>query len=81
MRRFFQLSKRYAKDHPRAGTADLLLLHDNASAHKTSAVAHNLEDTGIEVFPIRSTVPVIFADSRVEGKLAGRKFSRARDLT
>lgn len=39
------------KRRPLVGTTGSLLLHDNASAHKTSAVAQYLEDSGIEVLP------------------------------
>ena len=70
---------------PTIGTQKTLLLHDNASAHKTGAVTQYLVDNGICVLPHPAYSPDLapcdfWLFPKLKGLMAGHKFSRVQDL-
>lgn len=62
-----------------------VILHDNASAHKTGAVTQYLMDNGIRVLPHLAYSPDLapcdfWLFPKLKGLVAGHKFSRVQDL-
>lgn len=70
---------------PTTGVKDVLLLHDNASPHKSKVVKKYLEDQQLQVLPHPPYSPDLapcdfWLFPTLKDRLAGRKFYRVQDL-
>lgn len=71
---------------PITGTSKIMILHDNASAHKTAAVNQYLSENRISTLPHPAYSPDLapcdfWLFPKLKEILAGNKFTRVQDLS
>ena len=78
--------KEITERRPKTGTSRTLILHDNASAHKTRAVTQYIDEQNMKVLPHPAYSPDLapcdfWLFPILKERLAGRKFTRVQDLS
>ena len=80
-----KVAQEISSQRPNSGTQNVLLLHDNASPHKTRAVTRFLEENKIQVLPHPPYSPDLapcdfWLFPLLKDRLAKKKFHRIQDL-
>ena len=80
-----KVAQEISSQRPNSGTQNVLLLHDNASPHKTRAITRFLEENKIQVLPHPPYSPDLapcdfWLFPLLKDRLAEKKFHRIQDL-
>ena len=81
-----QVVSKLIDSRPITGTSRIMILHDNASAHKTRAVTQYLSENRISILPHPAYSPDLapcdfWLFPKLKELLAGNKYARAQDLS
>ena len=81
-----QVVSKVNKSRPLTGTSRIMILHDNASAHKTGAVTQYLSENRIATLPHPAYSPDLapcdlWLFPKLKELLAGNKYTRVQDLS
>ena len=81
-----QVVSKVNESRPLTGTSRIMILHDNASAHKTGAVTQYLSENRIATLPHPAYSPDLapcdfWLFPKLKELLAGNKYTRAQDLS
>ena len=81
-----QVVSKVNESRPLTGTSRIMILHDNASAHKTGAVTQYLSENRIATLPHPAYSPDLapcdfWLFPKLKELLAGNKYTRVQDLS